>query len=304
METVTKKAWNLDTDQEYEMVLPAPHVVEGTILELDYQPNGLMNREVAAEVAQRLQLSDTQKKAKDKTQVNTGSGDTIWRDKVILPTLRRLKKEGKLVQPGGSMTPYFLAANVPSPPINLDPNLDPDIVPEESIEEDYQRIHAKLAADLLKKIKNNTPAFFEELVIDLLVAMGYGGSREDAQTVGRSGDGGIDGIIKEDRLGLDVIYVQAKRWENNVGEPPVRDFVGALQGKRARKGIFITTSEFSNNARAYISAIDSRDSKVILIDGNQLAQLMIDHNVGVSIEKTYEIKRVDSDYFAENTENP
>ena len=102
--------------------------------------------------------------------------------------------------------------------------------------------------------------------------------------------------------GLDVIYVQAKRWENNVNEPPVRDFVGALQGRRARKGIFITTSEFTNRARAYISAIDSRDSKVVLIDGNQLAQLMIDHDVGVSIEKIYEIKRIDSDYFPENVE--
>ena len=178
-----------------------------------------------------------------------------------------------------------------------------DQPPEGAIEKNYQKIREGLAAELLQEIKDNTPAFFEELVIDLLVAMGYGGSREDAEAVGRSHDGGIDGIIKEDRLGLDVIYVQAKRWENNVGEPPVRDFVGALQGKRARKGIFITTSEFSNNARAYISAIDSRDSKVILVDGTQLAQLMIDHDVGVSKTKTYEIKRVDSDYFAENAEN-
>lgn len=175
--------------------------------------------------------------------------------------------------------------------------------PEESIEENYKKITKELATELLQQIKNNTPAFFEKLVIDLLVEMGYGGSREDAQAVGRSGDGGIDGIINEDRLGLDVIYVQAKRWEGNVGEPPVRDFVGALQGKRARKGIFITTSEFTNSAQAYISAIDSRDSKVILIDGNQLAQLMIDHAIGVSTTKTYEIKRVDSDYFTENTEN-
>lgn len=174
---------------------------------------------------------------------------------------------------------------------------------EESIEQNYQEIRKKLAEDLLQEIKANSPAFFEELVIDLLVAMGYGGSREDAQTVGRSGDGGIDGIINEDRLGLDVIYVQAKRWQGNVGEPPVRDFVGALQGRRARKGIFITTSGFSESAQDYTATIDSRDSKVILIDGNQLAQLMIDHNVGVSVEKTYEIKRVDSDYFAENTEN-
>ena len=175
--------------------------------------------------------------------------------------------------------------------------------PAESIEANYQQIQEGLATELLQNIKDNSPAFFEELVIDLLVAMGYGGSREDAQAVGRSGDGGIDGVINEDRLGLDVIYVQAKRWGNNVGEPPVRDFVGALQGKRARKGIFITTSEFSNRAQEYISAIDSRDSKVILIDGNQLAQLMIDHDVGVSTTMTYEIKRVDSDYFVENTEN-
>ena len=177
--------------------------------------------------------------------------------------------------------------------------------PEESIEEKYQQIRKELAVELLQKISENTPVFFEELVVDLLVAMGYGGSREDAgKAVGRSGDGGIDGIINEDRLGLDVIYVQAKRWGNNIGEPPVRDFVGALQGKRARKGIFITTSKFSNRAQEYISAIDSRDSKVILIDGHQLAQLMIDHDVGVSVEKTYKIKRVDSDYFAESTENP
>ena len=177
-----------------------------------------------------------------------------------------------------------------------------NLYPEESIEKNYHKIRDGLAEELLQEIKKNTPTFFEELVIDLLVAMGYGGSREDAQAVGRSGDGGIDGIINEDRLGLDVIYVQAKRWENNVSEPPVRDFVGALQGKRARKGIFITTSGFTNRAREYISAIDSRDSKVILIDGNQLAQLMMEHDIGVSTTKTYEIKRVDSDYFAENAE--
>ena len=175
--------------------------------------------------------------------------------------------------------------------------------PEKSIAENYRQMKKKLTEDLLRQIKNNTPTFFEGLVVDLLVAMGYGGSREDAgRAVGQSGDGGIDGIINEDRLGLDVIYVQAKRWENNVGEPPIRDFVGALQGKRARKGIFITTSGFSKGVQNYVSAIDARDSKVILIDGAQLAQLMIDYDVGVSIEKTYEIKRVDSDYFAENAE--
>ena len=173
--------------------------------------------------------------------------------------------------------------------------------PEKSIEKNYQKIRERLAEDLLQQIKANSPTFFEELVIDLLVAMGYGGSREDAQAVGRSRDGGIDGIINEDRLGLDAIYVQAKRWDaGNVGEPDVARFAGALARKGANKGVFITTSDFTKDARAYEAA----GFKIILINGNQLAQLMIDHDVGVSIEKTYEIKRVDSDYFAEDTENP
>ena len=171
--------------------------------------------------------------------------------------------------------------------------------PEKSIEENYQKIQEGLAAELLQKIKDNTPAFFEKLVVDLLVKMGYGGSREDAgEAVGGSGDGGIDGIINEDRLGLDVVYIQAKRWEGNVSRPEIQRFAGALQGQRARKGVFITTSNFTRDAKEYVDTIDS---KIVLIDGNQLAQFMIDHNVGVSIERTYEIKRVDSDYFAENT---
>jgi restriction system protein len=128
--------------------------------------------------------------------------------------------------------------------------------------------------------------------------MGYGGSRSDAgKAVGRSGDGGIDGIIKEDRLGLDVIYIQAKRWdENTVGRRDVQQFAGALQGQRASKGIFLTTSRFTHEAQDYVSKIGS---KIVLIDGEQLAQLMIDHNVGVSSSTSYEIKRIDSDYFAE-----
>lgn len=166
--------------------------------------------------------------------------------------------------------------------------------PEDVIEENYQAIRAVLAAELLQQIKNNTSTFFEELVIDLLVAMGYGGSREDAQAVGRSRDGGIDGIINEDRLGLDVIYVQVKRWGTNVGEPPLRDFVGALDGKGVQKGIFITTSDFYPAAKNYA---ERSSKKVILINGDQLAEYMIKHNVGVSVEKTYEIKRVDSDYL-------
>ena len=152
-----------------------------------------------------------------------------------------------------------------------------------------------MEAELLEQVKAASPAFFERLVIDLLVAMGYGGSRQDAgRAIGRSGDGGIDGIIKEDKLGLDVIYVQAKRWEGTVGRPEIQKFAGALQGQRANKGVFITTSEFSKEAEEYAGVISS---KIILITGALLSKLMVDHNVGVSPISRFELKRIDSDYF-------
>jgi len=169
--------------------------------------------------------------------------------------------------------------------------------PEEEIENAYLAIRQGLATELLQTIKDLSPAFFERLVIDLLVKMGYGGTRKDAgEAVGRSGDGGIDGIIKEDRLGLDIIYIQAKRWDSTVGRPEIQKFAGALQGQRARKGIFITTSTFTKAAQEYAARIDS---KIILIDGNRLAQLMIDYNIGVAPIASYELKRMDSDYFTE-----
>lgn len=169
--------------------------------------------------------------------------------------------------------------------------------PEEAIESAYQRVRDELAKEILATIKTCSPAFFERLVIDLLVQMGYGGTRKDAgEAIGGSGDGGIDGIIKEDRLGLDIVYIQAKRWENTVSRPEIQKFAGALQGQRARKGIFITTANFSQGAKQYVSMIDS---KIVLIDGDMLAQLMIDFNIGVSPFATYEMKRLDSDYFTE-----
>lgn len=169
--------------------------------------------------------------------------------------------------------------------------------PEEQFEAGYQRLREELAREVLERVRGCTPRFFERLVIEVLVAMGYGGSRRDAgQAIGRSGDEGIDGIIKEDRLGLDTIYIQAKRWQGTVGRPEIQRFVGALQGQRARKGVFITTSDFSREARDYAANIDS---KVVLIDGEQLALLMIDHNVGVATTQVYELKRIDSDYFIE-----
>lgn len=169
--------------------------------------------------------------------------------------------------------------------------------PGELLESAYQKLREDLASELLKTITECSPSFFERLVIDVLVRMGYGGSRKEAgKAIGRSGDEGIDGIISEDRLGLDVIYIQAKRWQATIGRPEIQKFAGALQGHRARKGIFITTSNFSREAEEYVARIDS---KIVLIDGEQLAQLMIDHNVGVTPVTTYETKKMDGDYFIE-----
>jgi restriction system protein len=170
--------------------------------------------------------------------------------------------------------------------------------PEEQLESSYLALRRGLAQELLQRIMQCSPRFFERLVVELLVAMGYGGSLQEAgEIIGKSGDGGIDGIIKEDRLGLDVLYVQAKRWDNAVvGRPDVQKFAGSLQGERARKGVFITTSTFSKEARDYVERIDS---KIVLIDGEQLAQYMIDFGIGVNEGKTYTIKRIDTDYFDE-----
>ncbi|MBA7493081.1 Mrr restriction system protein [subsurface metagenome] len=169
--------------------------------------------------------------------------------------------------------------------------------PEELMEIGYQKLRKGLASELLDHIKKCSPNFFERIVVELLVKMGYGGSREDAgKAIGRSGDEGIDGIIKEDKLGLDIVYIQAKKWESPVSRSEIQKFVGALQGQRARRGVFITTSSFSKNAIDYVSKIDS---KIILIDGEQLAKLMIENDVGVSEIASYQIKKVNSDYFIE-----
>jgi restriction system protein len=170
--------------------------------------------------------------------------------------------------------------------------------PEETLESAYLRLRSDMAAELLKRVKSCSAKFFEGLVVEVLLKMGYGGSRREAgKAIGRAGDEGIDGIINEDRLGLDVIYLQAKKWEGTVGRPEIQKFVGALHGKRAKKGIFMTTGTFSSEAAQYVAKIDP---KVVLIDGEQLAEIMIDFNVGVSLVASYEVKRIDSDYFAED----
>ncbi len=170
--------------------------------------------------------------------------------------------------------------------------------PEETLDQAAEKLRFEVAQQLIKQIKENSPRFFEKLVVDLLVKMGYGGSIKDAgKAIGQSGDEGIDGIIKEDRLGLDLIYIQAKRWESSVGRPELQKFVGALQGKKANKGVFITTSLFSTQAIDYVQQVGSN---IVLIDGEMLVNLMIDYNLGVSIESTIEIKKIDSDYFIED----
>ena len=170
--------------------------------------------------------------------------------------------------------------------------------PEEALEEAYQNVREGLSDDLLTAVKTVSPQFFEQLVVDLLVSMGYGGTRQDAgKAVGGSGDGGIDGVINEDLLGLDSVYIQAKRWEAPVGRPEVQKFAGALQGHRSRKGVLITTSSFTTGALEYASQIENR---IVLIDGAALTELMIDHNVGVSQVASYDMKKIDFDYFGES----
>ncbi len=172
-----------------------------------------------------------------------------------------------------------------------------DKTPEEALEYAYQKLRFELAKEVIDVVKNCSPGFFEKLVVDLVVRMGYGGSRKDAgEALGKSGDGGIDGIVKEDKLGLDTIYLQAKRWENSVPVKEIRDFTGALASKKAKKGIFITTSSFPQSVYDFVNQVEY---KIVLINGEQLANLMIEYNVGLSSVNEYQVKKIDFDYFEE-----
>jgi restriction system protein len=182
----------------------------------------------------------------------------------------------------------------------IPPTAQDDRTPDELLEYAYLALRKSLVQELLDQVKQCSSRFFEILVVDLLVAMGYGGSRQDAaQVVGKSGDGGIDGIIKEDHLGLDNIYIQAKKWSDTkpISRPEIQKFVGALQGHHATKGVFITTGRFSESSKSYIKNLNS---KIVLIDGEQLGQHMIDFNIGVSMQERYEVKKLDTDYFSED----
>jgi restriction system protein len=190
-------------------------------------------------------------------------------------------------------------SDFPIVPVSSDGANKEDLTPDEMVREGYQRARRGVASELLDRLRAATPAFFELAVIDALVAMGYGGIHgNEATVVGRSGDGGIDGIIKEDKLGLETIYVQAKRWKEGetVGRPDIQQFAGALQGQKARKGVFITASNFSREAREYAPAVQAT---IVLIDGPQLVELMLDHGVGVSVQETIKLFKIDEDYFVE-----
>jgi len=176
--------------------------------------------------------------------------------------------------------------------------LESDRTPEEVLQDAYLTLRSEVADEMLQCLKSSSPAFFERVVVDLLVAMGYGGSRKAAgRAIGGSGDGGVDGIISEDPLGLDNIYIQAKRWEGTVGRPIVQAFAGSLEGFRARKGVVITTSDFSEEAKDYVTRIEK---KIVLINGEMLTELMLDNNVGVSEKERFVVKRIDTDYFDES----
>ena len=297
METTTRNAYNPDTGERFQIEFPALEEIRNALLNLEHSSEGIIINVTAEKLVEHFNLSDEQKSAKMKSKGNYI--DIFYY--MVFGAIKSLLKKGRLHQPGGKGAPYFLVEGDDPPPIddNL-PHDDSSTVDDPpDIETIYQTIAEELATDLLIEIKKKKPAFFEKLVVDLLVKMGYGGSREDAgKAVGGSNDEGIDGIINEDRLGLDVVYIQAKQWEGSVSRPEIQKFAGALQGQRARKGIFITTSEFTKGCYEYVKSIDS---KIILIDGKQLAQYMIEYDIGVSTAKTYEIKRVDSDYFDEIT---
>jgi restriction system protein len=195
-------------------------------------------------------------------------------------------RQAKPTSTGGEETPATTGAD--------------EQTPEERIDTAHREMRSALAAEILDRVFDQSPEFFEQLVLDVLFAMGYGGSRDDAaERLGQSGDEGVDGVIREDRLGLDLIYVQAKRWKNVVGRPEIQKFFGALHGQRATKGVFITTSNFSREAMDYADGVTPR---VILVDGKELAQLMIEHAVGVTVARRYEVKRLDLDYFVTDDE--
>lgn len=285
-----RTALNPDTGEEYQIALPPTNVVKEALLDFDYPPVGIRIKDITEVLTNQFELTEQQSEAK-------GNYGLVWRRHVNIAA-NSLVNSGQLlrIKFGWIINTEQLDIELPDPdddsPFSDGGTPHPDVV----IAQNYQEHEDRLKAELRQKIMDNPPDFFEELVLDLLVKMEYGGSRADAEAVGRSGDGGIDGIIKEDKLGLDLIYVQAKRQQDKVKVGKVRDFTGALDSKGAQKGIFITTSDFTQPAKDFVEEVTCK--RIILIDGKRLVQLMIDHNLGISLGNFYQLKEVDLDYFA------
>ena len=290
VETVERTAGDPDTGEEYQIKVPATHIVKRSLLGYEYPASGIQIRNIAEALADQFGLSDEQRQAR-------GKYGLVWQRHVNIAA-NSLVNSGQLLR---TKTGWIINPNQPdvesSDADDASPFSDRETSsPEAIIVQKYQEHQDRLKEELLQNIMDNPPDFFEKLVLDLLFKMGYCDSRADAEAVGRSGDGGIDGIINQDPLGLDAIYVQAKRWaDGKVGRPDIQRFIGALAGTGASKGVFITTSSFTDPAEK--AANERAGPKIVLIDGEQLVQLMIDHNLGIALGKIYQLKEVDVVYF-------
>ena len=311
---------------ENDVAIPGFQSMMLPVLQILGDGKAWLRKDIIAELAEQINLTQEQQKLRYKNGSSVLSGMFSWvwinlRKAGLMESIEtgyyKITKAGQtlLQQNPDAINCRFLKENYPAyaqwlqerrKPRNGSGNPAPEVLseiidvapPEEILEKTHSILCADLASDLLDQVKKKHWTFFERLVLDLLTKMGYGGSRQDAaKVVGKSGDNGIDGVIKEDKLGFDVVYVQAKRYLEPVTISQVRDFAGALLYKKARKGVFITTSSFPKSAEDFVATIEQ---KIILIDGQRLAELMIEYNVGVAIKETYEVKRIDYDYFDES----
>ena len=284
--SVERTALAPDTGEAYQITLPATDVVKEALLDFDYPQSCIHITDIAEALADQFALTEEQSKA-------VGKYGLVWKRHVNIAT-NSLVNAGQLLRIRVGWISNAEQLDIESPEPDDSPFSDGDTPsPEAVMAQNYGKHRDRLKKELLRNIMDNPPDFFEALVLDLLVKMGYG----HAEVTGDRGDGGIDGIIYQDPLGLDAVYVQAKRWaEGNVGSPDIGNFIGALALKGASKGVFITTSSFSEPAKA--AANEGAGPKIVLIDGEALVQLMIDHDVGVSLGDSYQLKEVDLDYFA------
>lgn len=301
------------------MAIPTYEKLFKPILEVCSDGSVLKVRDIIQLVVGKIGLSEEEAGKMLSGGSNTVIGNRVWWSRTFLVKAELLQSP---VRGSVQITPLGLQVLEDIPEINVKflktlPNFESNwgngkaktakdssdeevvssLTPREMLEEGYKQIRESLIDDLAISLKSISPIFFEKLVVDVLIAMGYGGGRKEAgQAIGRSGDGGIDGVINEDKLGLDTIYIQAKHWQNNVGGPEINSFVGSLEANKANKGVFFTTSSFTAQAKEITAKVHK---KIILIDGRMLANLMIDNNVGVVDSDTYVTKRLDSDYFIE-----